>query len=166
WIVGLADRYVLAITAGTAAVGVYSAVYGIGSQGFLALGTVGLTVYRPLYFGAVDAHDQRRGRRVLGLWLVTILGGSLAGVAALYALGGPLARIGLGAAFQSGAPLLPWIGAAYALQCLQTVFEVLFYAKHKTASLLSVQIAGAATALVLYAILIPRYGAFGAVLAT
>jgi O-antigen/teichoic acid export membrane protein len=166
WVVGLADRYVLAVTAGAGAAGLYSAVYGVGSQGFLALGTIGLTIFRPLYFTAVDAQDQRRGRRVLGLWLATVFGGSVAGVAALAFFGGPLARICLGPEFQNGAPLLPWIGAAYALQTLQTVFEVLFYATHRTAPLLSVQIAGAVTAVVLYAVLIPRYGAFGAVLAT
>jgi len=41
-----------------------------------------------------------------------------------------------------------------------------FYAKHRTAPLLRVRLAGAVTALALYAVLIPRYGAFGAVLAT
>ena len=166
WIVGLADRYVLAVTAGAGAAGLYAAVYGVGSQGFLALGTVGLTVFRPLYFTAVDAQDARRGRRVLGAWLAAMTGGSVAGIAALVLFGRPLARICLGPEFQSGASLLPWIGAAYALQTLQTVFEVLLYAKHRTAPLLRVQLAGAVTALMLYTVLIPRYGAFGAVLAT
>lgn len=166
WIVGLADRYVLAATAGAGAVGLYSAVYAIGSQGFLALGTIGLTVFRPLYFSAVDAQDRQRGRRVLGLWLAAVAGGSLAGVAALVLLGEPLARICLGPEFRSGAYLIPWIGVAYALQALQTVFEILFYATHRTGPLLIVQLAGAVTALVLYGVLIPRYGAFGAVIAT
>lgn len=166
WIVGLADRYVLAATAGAGAVGLYSAAYGLGSQGFLALGTVGLTVFRPLYFTAIDAQDPNRSRRVLAFWLSAMICGSLGGIALLVALGGPLARLCLGPAFQSGASLLPWIGAAYMLQTLQTVFEVLLYAKHETGSLLRVQIAGASTALVLYALLIPRYGAFGAVVAT
>jgi O-antigen/teichoic acid export membrane protein len=166
WIVGLADRYALAATAGKGVAGVYAAVYGVGSQGFLALGVFGLTIFRPLYFAAVDAGDLVRGRRVLGAWLATLAGGSLAGVAALVLLGRPIARICLGPEFQAGAPLLPWIGAAYALQSLQTMFEVLLYAKHKTAPLLLVQIAGAVTAVVLYAVLIPRYGGFGAALAT
>ncbi len=166
WIVGVADRYVLAGTGGTAAAGLYSAVYGLGSQGFLSLGLVGLTVFRPLYFAAVDARDARRGRRVLGLWLAAMASGSAVGIAVLVVFGRPLARLCLGPDFQSGAPLLPWIGAAYAFQTLQTVFEVLLYAKHRTAPLLNVQIAGAITAVVLYAVLIPRYGAFGAVLAT
>jgi PST family polysaccharide transporter len=166
WIVGLADRYVLGATAGTGAVGVYSAAYGLGSQGFLAVGLVGLTVFRPLYFSATDARDPVRSRRILGLWLAAMICGSVGGIAALVLLGGPLARFCLGPAFQSGASLLPWIGAAYTLQTLQTVFEVLLYAKHETGSLLRVQIAGASTALVLYVLLIPRYGAFGAVVAT
>lgn len=166
WIVGVADRYILAETAGAAAAGLYSAVYGLGSQGFLSLGLVGLTVFRPLYFAAVDARDARRGRRILGLWLAAMAGGSAVGIAALILLGRPLARFCLGPDFQSAAPLLPWIGAAYAFQTLQTVFEVLLYSRHRTALLLVVQVVGAVTALVLYAVLIPRYGAFGAVLAT
>lgn len=93
WVVGLADRYVLAATAGAGAAGLYAAVYGVGSQGFLALSTVGLTVFRPLYFTAVDAQDARRGRRVLGAWLAAITGGSVAGIAALVLFGRPLARI-------------------------------------------------------------------------
>ena len=166
WVVGLADRYVLWATAGAGAAGVYSAAYGLGSQGFLALGMLGLTVFRPLYFSAVDARDPVRSRRVLAFWMAAMICGSLGGIAILFVLGGPLARLCLGPAFQSGAFLLPWIGVAYMLQTLQTVFEVLLYAKHKTGSLLRVQIAGASTALVLYALLIPRYGAFGAVMAT
>lgn len=166
WIVGLADRYFLALIGGAGAAGLYAAVYGVGSQGFLALGTFGLTVFRPLYFTAVDAKDARRGRRVLGAWLAAMIGGSIAGIVALVVFGSPLARFCLGPEFQSGAFLLPWIGAAYMLQTLQTVVEVVLYAKHKTASLLIVQIAGAVTAVVLYVVLIPRYGAFGAVLAT
>ncbi len=166
WIVGLADRYVLASMGGAAAAGLYAAVYGIGSQGFLAWGTVGLTVFRPLYFTAVDARDVRRSRRVLAAWLAAMIGGSIAGIAALVVFGRPLARLCLGPEFQSGAFLLPWIGAAYMLQTLQTVVEVVLFAKHKTAPLLIVQIAGAVTAVLLYVVLIPRYGAFGAVLST
>jgi len=166
WIVGLADRYVIAAMAGAGAAGLYAAVYGVGSQGFLALGTVGLAVFRPLYFTAVDAQDLARGRRVMLAWLAAMAGGSLFGIVALTVLGSLIAKICLGPEFQSGAPLLPWIGAAYTLQTLQTIFEVLLYAKHKTSSLLHVQLAGAGTALVLYSVLIPRYGAFGAVLAT
>ena len=166
WVVGLLDRYVLALTAGAGAAGLYAAVYGVGSQGFLALGTVGLAVFRPLYFTAIDGHDAGRGRRVLWVWLAAMAAGSLAGIAGLVLLGRPLARVCLGPQFQGGAYLLPWIGVAYTIQTLQTVFEVPLYAQHKTAPLLWVQIGGAATALVLYAILIPRYGAFGAVVAT
>jgi O-antigen/teichoic acid export membrane protein len=166
WIIGLADRYVLAHTAGIAVAGLYSAAYGLGSQGFLALGTIGLTIFRPIYFSAVDAHDPRRGRRVLGLWLATVTTGSLAGVAVLATFGDLLARLCLGPEFRSGASLLPWIGIAYTLQTMQTVFEILFYARHRTAPLLIVQISGAVTALALYAVLIPLYGAFGAVVAT
>jgi O-antigen/teichoic acid export membrane protein len=166
WTVGAADRYVIAAMAGAGAAGLYAAVYGVGSQGFLALGMVGLAVFRPLYFTAVDAQDRARGRGVMLAWIAAMAGGSLLGIAALTVLGRLIAKICLGPDFQSGAPLLPWIGAAYTLQTMQTIFEVLLYAKHKTASLLHVQLAGAGTALVLYSVLIPRYGAFGAVLAT
>ncbi len=166
WIVGIADRYVLAGTAGTAAAGVYAAAYGLGSQGFLALGLSGLTVFRPIYFSAIDTGDRARARRVLGVWVAAMLAGSLAGVTILYCGSDLVAAICLGARFRSGAALLPWIGAAYTFQTMQMVFEVLLYARHDTRSLLVVQAAGAATALVLYAVLIPRMGAMGAAIAT
>lgn len=166
WTVGLADRYVLAATRGTDSAGLYAAVYGLGSQGFLALGLVGITVFRPPFFDAVEGGDPRRTRRVLGAWLAAMTAGAVLGVCGLALWSGPIARIGLGPEFRGAAPLLPWIGAAYALQTLQTAFEVVLYARHKTRVLLPVQLAGAATALALYAILIPRYGALGAAIAT
>src|SRR6185436_7937332 len=77
WVVGLADRYVLAAIGGASAAGLYTAVYGIGSQGFLALGLVGLAVFRPLYFTAVDNRDEPRGRLVLLAWVAVMAGGSI-----------------------------------------------------------------------------------------
>jgi O-antigen/teichoic acid export membrane protein len=166
WTIGVADRYVLATVGGTSAAGMYAAAYGLGSQGFLALGLFGLTVFRPPFFNAFERADAGAARRVLGFWLTTMLAGSAAGIAVLALFGDLVARVCLGPEFRSAASLLPWIGAAYALQTMQTVFEALLYAKHKTNLLLPVQIAGAATALASYAVLIPRYGAWGAAVAT
>jgi O-antigen/teichoic acid export membrane protein len=166
WIVSLADRYVLAATAGTAAAGLYAAIYGVGSQGFVALSIFGLTVFRPPFFAAVDHGDRRQSRRVLLGWLAAIGAGSVIGVAGLALYAKPIARLCLGPEFQSAASLLPWIGAAYSFQALQSVMEVLLYSEHRMGRLLPVQLAGAVTACVLYAILIPRFGGLGAAVST
>lgn len=166
WVIGLADRYVLAATAGRAAAGLYSAAYGVGSQGFLALGIFGLTLFRPIYFAAVDHGDAPRARRIFLAWLATIGAVSALGVFLLAVFDDTIAALCLGPSFRSAAPLLAWIGAAYAFQAVQTALEVLIYAKRQTRRLLPVQISGAVTAIVLYAILIPRFGGFGAALAT
>ena len=166
WIVGTADRYVLAGTSGAAAAGLYAAIYGVGSQGFIALSLFGLTVFRPPFFTAVDAGDARKSRRVFAAWLAALAAGSALGVGALALLAAPITRLCLGPEFQVAAPLLPWIGAAYVLYAVQTALEALLYARHKTGNLLWIQTAGAGTAAVLYAILIPRYGGWGAAIAT
>ena len=166
WIIGLGDRFVIGGLSGAAAAGIYAAAYGLASQGFLALGTVGLTMFRPLFLSATDAGDTRRARRVILAWAACLTAGSVAGIGLLAALGPWLTDTLLGPAFAEAAPLLPWIGGAYAFQALQTMLEVLIYARHRTAQLLVVQATGAAVAALLYAVLIPRWGMHGAALAT
>jgi O-antigen/teichoic acid export membrane protein len=166
WIIGLGDRFVIALHSGTAQAGIYAAAYGLASQGFLTLGTIGLGTFRPLFLSATDAGDARRARRVILAWAACLLAGSVVGIALLAALGTWLTDMLLGPAFAEAAPLLPWIGAAYAFQALQTMLEVLIYARHRTGHLLLVQGTGAVVAVVLYALLIPRWGMHGAALAT
>jgi len=166
WIVAVGDRYALAALHGRDAAGLYAAAYGIASQPFIALGQVGLTIVRPRFFSAVDSGDLRRARRVLLAVLAGVVACAIAGDALIGLLAEPLTHVCFGQRFGSTAPLLAWIGAAFAFQAAQIVLEVLVYARHRTGRLLLVQAAAAVVAGVLYAALIPRWGAWGAALAT
>src|SRR5262249_50748964 len=55
WFVAAADRPWIATVSGLAAAGVYSAVYGLASQPFLAANALGLVTFRPILFAAASA---------------------------------------------------------------------------------------------------------------
>jgi O-antigen/teichoic acid export membrane protein len=86
-------------------------------------------------------------------------------VALLTALQEPIVHLALAERFWGAAPILPWIGAAYAMQAMSQAFECLIFADRRTGVFTGLQLAGAAAALVLCLLLIPRHGALGAAVA-
>jgi O-antigen/teichoic acid export membrane protein len=105
-------------------------------------------------------------RRTLRIWLGIVVLMAVSGAALLGLLAEPICALLLGPAFGGAAVLLPWIGAAYAMQAIQHTFEVMLYAHGETHRLVMLQVFGASTSVVLYLLLIPRYAAMGAALAT
>lgn len=166
WAFNLGDRYVLASVAGADATGLYSAAYGLGSMPFLALSGVLVTTFRPVLFEAASAGDRAKERRIVFLWIAVTAATGIAGVLLLVWLAPWVVRIALGSEFRVAAPLLPWIGAAYAVQNIQNVFETRIYARRRTGSFLVLSVASAAVAVSMYLVLIPRMGAMGAALGT
>lgn len=166
WVMSLGDRYILAAWNDASAVGLYAAVYGLGSQPFTKMGGVLHNTFRPRLFNAVAEGDQAGERRIFLLFLGAMVGVSIAGVIGVTLAADWLAHIFLGAAFWSAAPLIPWIAGAFALQNVQQVFETEIYAQKKTHLLLIMQGSAAGTALGLYLLLIPALGAKGAALGT
>jgi O-antigen/teichoic acid export membrane protein len=166
WIIGAADRPLIAALGGLQAVGIYGAVYGLSSAPFIAVNGIAILTLRPILFAASSAGDARRERRVLAAWLAAQAGVGLLGWAAIVAFKTPLVHLATGSAFWAGASLVPWIAAAYAIQGVQSVFDTRLFAHQRTPRLLVVQGIGAATALALYLVLIPKYGGLGAALAT
>lgn len=166
WAFNLGDRYVLASAAGAEATGLYVAAYGLASMPFLALSGVLVSTLRPILFEAVASGDRRRETRVLGAWIAVTCAAGVGGVALLVGLGPWLVRLALGPEFRVSAPLLPWIGAAYALQALQNVFETLIYARKRTELFVVLHVVSAAVAMTLYLVLIPSLGGMGAALGT
>jgi len=166
WSANLSDRYILAAASGAEAAGIYAAAYALASAPFLAFaGVVNLTL-QPVLFNAVAQGDRVRERRTLLLWLGAAAGGSCLGVALLAAFREPLVHLALAERFWGAAPILPWIGAAYALQAMRQAFEALILADRRTRILTALQLGGAVVGLALYLILIPAYGAMGAAIAT
>jgi O-antigen/teichoic acid export membrane protein len=166
WIVNLSDRYILGGTAGAASVGEYAASYGLGSMPFVFLAGIGISTLRPILFDAVAAGDREKERRTILAWLVAIGVPAVLAVGVVFVFSESIARLALGEAFWGAAGLLPWIAAAYALQAIQQIFETMIHAQQRTHRLMVLQLVSAATALALYAVLIPSWGARGAAVAT
>lgn len=166
WVMNLSDRYILGATGGAAAVGEYAAIYGLGSMPFLVWSGIGLTTFRPILFDAVAQGDRRKERMTIAAWLLMTVPASLLGVLVMGAFASRITSLALGEAFWGGAPLLPWIAAAYAVQGTQVVFETMIYAQRRTKRVTLLHASGAVIALLLYALLIPGMGAKGAAIAT
>lgn len=166
WVIGIGDRYVIAALAGTAAAGLYGAAYGLASQPFLALSALGVAAVRPILFAAAANGDGRTVARTVRRFALVVAALGATGVIIVALLSRPIMRLLTGPAFVEASPLLVWIAAGYALQCLQYVFETILYARRATGRLMVIQAIGAATAVALYATLIPKYGAMGAAWAT
>ncbi len=152
WVNGLGDRYIIAGALTVADAGIYAAAYGLVSRPFLMLGqTVELTL-RPLYQAAVTAGDTPRADRLLRTWFLAVSSAGLAGVAVVAVASGLLARLLLGPEFRSGAALMPWIAAGYALIIVAHVFERVCFAYGRTRWVLVIQtgsaVAGLAATLV------------------
>jgi O-antigen/teichoic acid export membrane protein len=145
---------------------VYVAAYGLASQPFLLTTTVlGLT-FRPVYNAAAVAGDRRREREVFLLWLGITVAVLSIGVALITWLAVPLTALLLAEQYGGAAELLPWIGAAYALQGCRQIFDSVVYAQTRTTVLVVVQLIAAPTTVALYLLLIPRMAALGAAIAT
>ncbi len=166
WVINMSDRYILAELAGAESAGIYSATYGIANQPFVVVANIVSNTLRPVLFDAASTADRSKERRTLLTW-VGISGAIFAGgLVAVYLLSELLAGLLLGEAFRGGSDLFIWIGAAYAVRGIEDAFSNTILAHRRTERLLVVQIAGASSALVLYFLLIPSYGAKGAAIAT
>ena len=166
WTMSLSDRYFLAGFEGTVSVGLYAAAYGLGSQPFIAANTFIHSVLRPVLYDAVAQGDRAKERKTLALWLTAAVFVSGAGVSLFVLFSTPIAQGLLGREFWGSAQLLPWIAGAYALQSVQQTFEIVLYAHGRTRQVVWVQGIAAAVSVLLYLLLIPRFGAWGAALGT
>jgi O-antigen/teichoic acid export membrane protein len=165
WVISLSDRYVLAGLTSPDQTGIYAASYGLASAPFIMLGQFLSLTLRPVYFDAVVQGDRRRERRVLLAWMAAVALALAVGMGLVIEFANPIVRFVLGEAFWGAADLLPWIALAYGLQAVQQLFEHVIQALHSTRRLLVIHALGAATAVALFFLLIPRYGANGAAMA-
>lgn len=166
WIFNFSDRYVLAALAGAEITGVYVAAYGLASHPFIVTARALNLSFRPVYNAAAVSGDLRRERRVFLLWSALLAAVLFLGVAAMAWLAEPLTSLLLAERYADAAVLLPWIGAAYALQGCKQVFEAVIYAEQRTRLLVVVQAVVAPVSLGLYVVLIPELGALGAAIGT
>lgn len=166
WLFSFSDRYILAMFSGTEATGVYVAAYGLASQPFVVASGIFNLTFRPVYNDAAVRGDVRRERQAFLLWLVLVVAALSAGWALMIWLAEPLTSLLLAKSYRAAAALLPWLGAAYAIQGCKQVFEAVVYAEKRTWLLFAAHVVSASVAVGLYVALVPGMGAMGAALGT
>ncbi len=167
WVMSMGDRYFLNASWGPETVGIYWAAYALGSQPFIAANALLHNTLRPVLYEAVAQGDAAKERRTLRVLLGLALAVGVTGWLLMTVLAAPLCTLLLGSAYRAGAAaLLPWIGAAYALQMVQQAFEVILYAHRQSRQLVVLQAIAAASAVVLFLWLIPDLAGQGAALGT
>jgi O-antigen/teichoic acid export membrane protein len=157
------DRFFLLRGYGPAAVG----VYGLGYKVALAVSTFSLAplymVWNARMFKAAEAPDapQVFGRmftRILAAYLLVGLAACLFRDEAAAVLGG--------ARYAGASSIVAPVVLAGLFQAAASLMDAGFYVRRRTGPKLWVTLAATAVILVLYAVLIPAYGAMGAALAT
>lgn len=108
WITSSADRYVVAISSGVAASGVYAVGSGLVARPYGLLSSALTTHYRPSLFSAIVKDDGARELEIGNYWLLTAIIMSSGGLLAFLFLSDIAVEILLGEAFRdSVVDLLP-----------------------------------------------------------
>jgi O-antigen/teichoic acid export membrane protein len=166
WLSAIGDRYVLAYYLTPGDVGVYSAVYGLFSQPYLALAG-GLVIWlRPMLFDAAARDRPGSTRRILGLW--TVGGGALAasGGVFLWFTREYWLRIFLAEPYRQDGQFLGYILVGYSCHVVSNAITYRLMMAKKTVGQFVSVVAGAVTNIGLNVLLVPRLGLDGAGLAT
>jgi O-antigen/teichoic acid export membrane protein len=167
WLSNLADRYVLALVAGTAPVGRYTAPFSIANRGMGLLNAALSDVFRPVLFEAVNNRDGHKARVVFGIWLVARAISAAGTLGFIYLFGANIAAILLGPQYREGAPrIMMWIAFAYAFYGTTQVLETRLMSFGYSSKLILPLIVGALANVALSVLWIPRDGALGAAHAT
>lgn len=147
WITGMADRYIIGTFMTSAEVGIYVAVYGLGSRPMLMLGRIVETVIRPIYQNNVVSSHLRAARKIIGRWVLLIMSLSLFAFVVTWFFHPLLAKLFLGEKYRHFSYLLPWILAGYIPLILAQIAGRVCYANDATRSVLLMEGIAAAIAL-------------------
>lgn len=167
-ILSVADRFLIAVFLGEAAVGEYAAGYGVADKSVLLICAWAAMAAAPLVMAAYErggadaAAEESRGliRTLLLLGVPAATG--LALVAA------PLSEALIGEAVRDGArQIIPWIAFAGLLNGLIIhYYAEVFHLTHRTGEMAILMLVPAVANIVLNLVLIPQFGLLGAVGAT
>ncbi|MEM9053903.1 MAG: polysaccharide biosynthesis C-terminal domain-containing protein, partial [Pseudomonadota bacterium] len=167
-ILSAADRLLIALFLGEAAVGEYAAGYGVADKTVLLLCAWTAMAGSPLVMAAYEragkdaARDEARGL------ITTMLLIGIPAATGLALVAQPLAEAMIGEDVRDGAmAIIPWIAFAGLLNGLLIhYFSEAFQLAHKTAERALLMLVPAGVNVVLNLILIPQFGLMGAVAAT
>jgi O-antigen/teichoic acid export membrane protein len=162
FVLGTADRWLLAGTVDAANIGQYALAAKIAMVAALLTQPFELWWY-PRRVGLLTqtggiAQSARIVTAGITLTVLAAAGAAVAGPILIHALTPP--------AYHAAAAMVPWLCAAIALQSLGSLVNVGCYAGKTGAMPMLINMAAAAVALACYALLIPAYGVDGAIAAT
>jgi O-antigen/teichoic acid export membrane protein len=159
------DRFFLQAAHGASSVGLYSLAYQFGFILAQVAGTPFIQAWRPQRFQFVDAprerrdHATREGFFFLSLVLIT-------GATATCLFVEPFLRLMTTKSFFGAATLVPLIALAYVVETWANAVSFGIEVSEQTRYNAYATWTSALVALALYALLIPRFGGYGAALAT
>jgi O-antigen/teichoic acid export membrane protein len=167
-VIGISDRYLLALLVGVDAAGTYAAPYDLAQRSLQIVMLSAFLALSPAVFRSFELDDgtglQRQLLQQARLLLVSALP-----VATIMAAAAPLiARLLFGAEFRDAAAvLIPWIVVATLVQGIQSYYySYCFTLAKRTLANAGIVIAGALLNIVLNLLLIPMFGPLGAAAAT
>ncbi|MDJ0921805.1 MAG: polysaccharide biosynthesis C-terminal domain-containing protein [Henriciella sp.] len=167
-IVSVADRFLIAIFLGEAAVGEYAAGYGVADKTVLLICSWAAIAGSPLIMAAYESGGKDAARKEARGLISTLLLLGVPAAAGIAMVATPLAEVLIGAEVRVGATqIIPWIAFAGLLNgLLMHYFSEVFQLAHKTLRLTTLMLIPASLNIGLNLILIPTYGLMGAVYAT
>jgi O-antigen/teichoic acid export membrane protein len=163
WVSNLADRYVLGIVLGAAAVGQYVAPLSIASRAMILASGALNDLFRPALFDAENRKQPARATRVFALWITVNAALGCVAVILIAAGGELIVNLLLGKGYRDHAvPIMVWIAAGYAVYGLTQVFETRLLSLGRSAQLLVPMAVGALANIALSILLVSRFGIIGA----
>ena len=157
------DRYFLQAYRGAEEVGVYALAYRVASIGTLLL----LTPFLKLWGGImIRVATGENGRELVGRIASYYTAAYLMFALCVSIFAPEALRIVAPRAYSPAYGIVPLVALAYLFWSLSAIFDTSFYVTKKTAVKPLLMGAAGLVALVLYYVLIPRYGATGAAVAT
>lgn len=167
WLLGVSDRFILAAYHLPHDVGLYTAVYALGSQPMMMVTGMTAQLVYPLLFKAAAQKRADTQLQVLRYVVSTAAIAGALGMGALFICGQQIIELLLAETYRVNAlPLLLWVAAGYSLLGVATTFELKAYAGKRTAVIGIAYALAAVVNLVLNLLWIPADGALGAARAT
>ena len=163
WLANLADRYVLGLQLGAAAVGQYVAPLSIASRGMILANSALNDLFRPVLFDAENRRRPASAHRVFLSWIGVNIAVGVTAVTAVWALGDVVVELLLAKSYRDGAtPVMMWIASGYAVYGLTQTLETRLLSLGRSAQLVAPMAAGALANIGFSELLVSRNGILGA----
>lgn len=160
------DRYVLAATLDTAAVGLYAAAFSIASRMAVMASAVLNDVFRPALFEAESNGALDRGHQIFRIWIIAMLVAMAGLVIGILIFGDLIAVLFLAPDYRAGArDVMCLIALGYGVNMIAQVVENRLLSFGVSSKLIWTKLAGGVANIALALVFIPLFGVIGAAIA-